>query len=130
MWSFILVIHFILCALLILVILLQSGKGSDIGAAFGGSSQTVFGPVGGASFLSKLTTGVAISFVITCLLLAYHSSQRREGSVVKNGQKVEEKAPESSQPAAGGMEKPETKPQQGGESKAVPPKTGSGEKGK
>ncbi len=64
------VLHLIVCFVLILVVLLQTGKGSEMGAVFGGSSQTVFGSTGAAPFLSKFTTGSAIVFMLTSLLLA------------------------------------------------------------
>jgi preprotein translocase subunit SecG len=64
-------LHIVVCLALILIVLLQKGKGADMGAAFGGSSQTVFGGAGAGSFLTKLTTAAAIIFMITCLLLAF-----------------------------------------------------------
>lgn len=67
----ILVLHFIVAVFLIMVILLQSGKGSDIGAAFGaGGSQSLFGARGAATILTKATTIVAIVFLLTSLCLA------------------------------------------------------------
>ena len=71
---FLISLHVIVSAILISMVLLQKGKGADIGAAFGGASQTVFGPRGAQSFLSKLTTGAAVLFMLTslglCLLAA------------------------------------------------------------
>lgn len=64
-------IHLIVCIALIAIVLLQTGKGAEMGAAFGGASQTLFGGSGGSSFMSKLTTGAAVVFMITCLLLSY-----------------------------------------------------------
>jgi len=75
------VIHVLICLFLIAVVLLQSGKGAEIGAAFGGSSQTLFGSRGAASFLGKMTTGAAIAFMLTSLTLAVVTS--KGGSVVK-----------------------------------------------
>ncbi len=69
------VLHLIVCFILILVILLQTGKGSEMGAVFGGSSQTVFGSGGAAPFLSKFTTGAAVVFMLTSLLLATLASR-------------------------------------------------------
>ena len=63
------IIHIIVCFALIIIVLLQKGKGADMGAAFGGSSQAVFGGAGASSFLSKVTTAAAIIFMITSLLL-------------------------------------------------------------
>ena len=90
MWGLVLAVHIILCVFIVLIILLQSGKGTDMGAAFGGSSQTVFGPSGGATFLSKLTTVIAVGFLVTSLLLAYLSTKRRESTLVKDKSKIEE----------------------------------------
>lgn len=69
------VIHIMVCIVLILFILLQTGKGSDLGAMLGGGgANTLFGATGASSFLSKLTTYSAVIFVGTCLSLAYLSS--------------------------------------------------------
>ena len=73
---FLISLHVIVSAILIGMVLLQKGKGADIGAAFGGASQTVFGPRGAQSFLAKLTTGAAILFMLTSLGLAITSSKR------------------------------------------------------
>src|SRR5512145_327316 len=73
---FLISLHVIVSAILIGMVLLQKGKGADIGAAFGGASQTVFGPRGAASFLAKLTTAAAILFMVTSLGLAVTSSKR------------------------------------------------------
>ncbi len=77
MQSFILIIHVILAVLLIVLILVQQGKGADAGAAFGsGASSTVFGAKGSATFITKLTTFVAIVFFITSLSLAYFAASK------------------------------------------------------
>jgi len=76
------VVHVFVAVALILIVLLQAGKGAALGAAFGGASQTVFGPRGPGSFLGKLTTGAAGVFMITSLVLAIFSSQHMGGSVV------------------------------------------------
>ena len=73
---FLISLHVLVSTILISMVLLQKGKGADIGAAFGGASQTVFGPRGAQSFMSKLTTGAAIIFMITSLGLAFTSSKR------------------------------------------------------
>jgi len=78
------IIHIFVCFLLIMIVLLQTGKGADIGAAFGGgSSQTLFGSAGPAGFLAKITTFIAIIFMITSIGLAYLSSHRSGASVMK-----------------------------------------------
>jgi preprotein translocase subunit SecG len=74
--TLILVIHIIVCVALILIILLQSGKGADIGAVFGGGgSQTVFGSTGATPFLSKVTIGAAVIFMVTSIVLTYFSGK-------------------------------------------------------
>jgi preprotein translocase subunit SecG len=76
MYTAIVVIHLTVCLFLIFIILIQSSKGAEMGAAFGGSSQTLFGSRGAATFLSKLTTGAAIAFMVTSLVLAITSIRR------------------------------------------------------
>ena len=77
------IIHIAVCIALIMIVLLQTGKGADMGAAFGGgSSQTLFGSTGASTFLSKATTAAAIIFMVTSLGLAYLSSHRTGESVV------------------------------------------------
>ncbi len=66
------VLHVIVCIFMIAVILLQRGKGAEIGAVFGGAgSSTVFGSRGAGNFLTKLTTASAVIFMITSLTLSY-----------------------------------------------------------
>ena len=83
MTGLILTIHFIVCIFMIIVILLQAGKGADIGATFGGGSQTVFGPRGAATFLSKVTTIAAAIFLMTSIYLANVSKHQGTASVLK-----------------------------------------------
>lgn len=80
METILLTLHYLICAFLIIVILLQAGKGADIGAVFGGGSQTVFGSRGPATFLSKMTAGVAIAFIVTSIWLAQISKTRSVSS--------------------------------------------------
>jgi preprotein translocase subunit SecG len=70
------IIHVIVCFALILIVLLQAGKGAEMGAAFGGASQTIFGSAGAMGFLSKLTTVAAVMFMATSLLLTFASAKR------------------------------------------------------
>ncbi|MBF0516424.1 MAG: preprotein translocase subunit SecG [Nitrospirae bacterium] len=70
MATLLLILHVLVCTFLVLVVLVQSSKGSQMGAAFGGSSQTVFGARGGQTFLAKMTTIGAVVFMLTSLLLA------------------------------------------------------------
>jgi preprotein translocase subunit SecG len=77
------ILHVIVSLLLIGVVLLQSGKGAEMGASFGSSgSQSVFGAGGGTSFLSKLTTSAAVIFMLTSLTLAYLSGQPSSSSMM------------------------------------------------
>ncbi|MFZ5774200.1 MAG: preprotein translocase subunit SecG [Thermodesulfobacteriota bacterium] len=78
------VIHVVVCFFLIAIVLLQHGKGADMGAAFGGASQTVFGTEGPLPLLNKITTGAAIIFMITSITLAYLSTRAGDASVMKD----------------------------------------------
>jgi preprotein translocase subunit SecG len=76
------IVHIIVCIGLILVVLLQTGKGAEIGAVFGGgSSSTIFGSSGAGNFLTKLTTAMAIVFMITSLTLGYFAGQRPSATI-------------------------------------------------
>src|SRR5271169_4783756 len=80
------VVHVIVCAFLITVVLLQSGKSADIAAAFGGmGSQTAFGSRTAATVLSKATTWAAIIFMLTSITLSVFAARRshRIGSVLE-----------------------------------------------
>src|SRR5579859_1575875 len=77
------IVHVIVCAVLIVVVLLQHGKSADIAATFGGmGSQTAFGPRGTATVFSRLTTWCAIIFMITSMALTYITSMRGSSSVM------------------------------------------------
>jgi len=82
METLVLTIHYFLCAFLIIVILLQAGKGANIGAVFGGASQTVFGSRGPATFLNKITAIMAMSFIVTSIWLAHDAKSKQISSVV------------------------------------------------
>ncbi|MBV6468737.1 MAG: Protein-export membrane protein SecG [Nitrospirae bacterium] len=82
MYTLLIIVHVIVCLLMIGAILLQSGKGAEIGAAFGGSSQTVFGSRGPANFLSKFTVITAFVFMFTSLTLAILAKDRTFSSTV------------------------------------------------
>ena len=84
MFILLIVVHVLVALALILIVLLQVGKGQSIGAAFGGasSSQTIFGSRGPATFLSRLTTVAAAVFMITSMSLAYFSAHRGQSSVI------------------------------------------------
>ena len=78
-------IHVVICLALIIVILLQQGKGAEIGAVFGGSSQTVFGATGAGNVMTKATWAMAAMFFATSIFLAYASTRRFTGSIFGSG---------------------------------------------
>jgi preprotein translocase subunit SecG len=84
------VIHVVVAVALIFVVLLQTGRGSEIGAAFGGgSSQTLFGSSGSTGFMTKLTTAAVIIFMVTSLGLAYIYSHRESALKIAPAQTEE-----------------------------------------
>jgi preprotein translocase subunit SecG len=87
--TFLTVLHIANCVFLAFVVLLQHGKGADVGATFGGSSNTVFGARGAATILSKVTSVSAIVFMVTSILLATISAQGSKKSLMEQSQKVE-----------------------------------------
>ena len=100
MTTMILLVHVIVSLALILIVLLQTGKGAEMGASFGGSNQTVFGSRGSATFMSKITTVAAVLFMVTSLTLAYFSSQRMT-SIMKDTATPVEAPVQSAAPAEG-----------------------------
>jgi preprotein translocase subunit SecG len=100
--------HVLACLALILIVLLQTGKGAEMGAAFGGASQTLFGGSGGTTFLGKLTTGAAIAFMITCMALTYLSAGTQTKSVMQNVPVEKSEAPllPEAKPIQPGAEQP------------------------
>ncbi len=82
MYTFAVIVHLIVCFLMVAAILLQAGKGAEIGASFGGTSQTIFGSRGAGTFLSKVTIWTAILFMLTSLGLALLSKQENIASSV------------------------------------------------
>lgn len=102
------VIHVAVCLFLIVIVLLQHGKGADAGATFGGSSQSLFGTEGPVPLLNKITTTVAIVFMLTSVSLAYLSSSKSTGSVMS----------EVSKPKAAAVQK--VKEQANKEEKVIP----------
>jgi preprotein translocase subunit SecG len=154
--TLILVVHVVVCVALIMIILLQTGKGADIGAVFGGgSSQTLFGSSGATPFLSKLTIAAAVIFMVTSIVLTYFSGQGvpRERSIMDvqesqapagvpgqmprmpsedAGAGKPEAAPGSGAsqqaPASAPSAPAASQPAQGGGSGAQPPGAGTGDK--
>lgn len=99
MYVLFVILHVFVCFLMIGAILLQSGKGAEIGAAFGGSSQTVFGSRGPANFLSKLTVIAACVFMISSFTLAILAKQRTFSSTVIDLNKKESTSSPATPPA-------------------------------
>ena len=85
MHIFISIIHVLVCIFLIIIVLLQRGKGASMGAAFGGSSQTLFGSSGPGTLLGKMTTAVAVVFMLTSLWLAYFAVHKGSSVMQGNG---------------------------------------------
>jgi preprotein translocase subunit SecG len=83
LYILIILLHIAVCIALILIVLLQTGKGADMGAAFGGSSQTVFGSSGASSFLSKVTIAAAVIFLFTSLTLAFLFGKGATSSIME-----------------------------------------------
>jgi preprotein translocase subunit SecG len=105
MTAFLVFLHVTVSISLIGIVLLQSGKGAEMGASFGaGGSQSVFGASGGNTFMSKLTTGAAVIFMLTSLTLAYLSGAPGSGSMMSS-------QPRKAQPA---VPQKAAQPQQGG----------------
>lgn len=96
------VVHVFVCLFLILVILLQAGKGGGMGAAFGGGGAggTVFGGRGAATFLTKLTAVCAGIFMLTSMVLAYWASQTGDTGLKKRGEAVKTKVEEKKKDGA------------------------------
>lgn len=111
------IVHVVVCLFLIGVVLLQSGKGAEMGASFGsGSSQSVFGAGGGTTFLSKMTTGAAIIFMLTSLTLAYIAGTPSASSIMAGksapapAAKMPVQTPQPAAPAAPVQGKPAAVP--------------------
>jgi preprotein translocase subunit SecG len=76
------IIHILVCVFMVSIVLLQHGKGADIGATFGGGGQSLFGTEGPVPLMNKITTAAAILFMVTSISLAYISSHRSTSSVM------------------------------------------------
>lgn len=75
MYLAVVALHIVLCVVLVFVILLQPGKNGDVGASFGGAGGNIFGPRGPTSLLARVTTVVAIMFMVTSVTLAWFSNK-------------------------------------------------------
>ena len=118
MFTFVIIVHLFVCFLLIGIVLLQAGKGAEMGAAFGGSSQTIFGSRGATTFLSKITVGAAILFFVTSMTLSILSRERSIiSTVIDSGPKEE----------ATTTDEPESRPEDS--TSASPPESSSDSEG-
>jgi preprotein translocase subunit SecG len=105
------ILHVVVSFFMIAVVLLQSGKGAEMGASFGSSgSQSVFGAGGGTTFLSKMTTGAAVIFMLTSLTLAYISGNPSSSSLMSGKSKPAAAVPAGQAPAAPAQGKPAAMP--------------------
>ncbi|MBC2716845.1 MAG: preprotein translocase subunit SecG [Desulfobacteraceae bacterium] len=121
MTALIITIHVIVCIALILIVLLQTGKGADMGAVFGGAgSQALFGNTGAATFLGKMTTVAAVVFMITSLTLAYIS--KSGGKSVVSDIKP---ATQQTQPAVPAQPSPMPEPSEAEQNATTPDQTPS-----
>ena len=104
-------LHVVVSFFMIAVVLLQSGKGAEMGASFGSSgSQSVFGAGGGTTFLSKMTTGAAVIFMLTSLTLAYISGKPSSSSLMSGKSKPAAAVPAGPAPAVPAPGKPAAMP--------------------
>lgn len=99
MYTIILGLHVFVCFLLIMAVLLQSGKGSDLGSALGGGASEMFGPGAPANVMNKITTVIAVMFLFTSLTLAVLSTKQNSDSVLRS-MPVNTSAPAKQAPAA------------------------------
>ena len=83
--SFLIAVHIIVIVLLVLLVLLQSGKGAEIGATFGGSSQTLFGSSGAGNFLQKFTIALAAIFMMTSIGITVYKNKTVKQSLFDSG---------------------------------------------
>ena len=100
MYTIVLALHLFVCCLLILAVLLQAGKGSSLGAAFGGGQGDVFGPGAPVNIMNRITTVVAILFMVTSLTLAILSTQKTTDSVIDQFQPAAGQTAPAEQPQA------------------------------
>ena len=111
-------IHIIVSLFLVVIVLLQHGKGADIGATFGGGN-TVFGSEGPVPLLNKVTTGAAVIFMITSISLAYFSAKTGTGSVMQNAA-ISKPAPVEKPLESGPVKVPVSSSQTPGSSEQAP----------
>lgn len=101
MTLFITFLHIFLCIMLVAIVLLQHGKGAEVGVVLGGgASQTLFGSRGAGNFLTKLTTAVAVLFMCTSLFLSYYAAPPTATDLIQSAVPAEAPAtPQLDEPA-------------------------------
>jgi len=105
--ALIIFVHILVSIALIVIVLLQKGKGASMGSVFGGSSQTLFGATGGTTFMHKITVVSAVIFMLTCLILAFMFGRMPTKSImsgvgnqpIQSTQPVSPEAPAANVPA-------------------------------
>ena len=118
-FSIILLVHVLSALAIIALVLLQHGKGADMGAAFGsGASGSLFGATGSANFLSRTTAVLAVVFFLTSLSLAYLASSKPKTSGSVMQETVQSQT--VSQPAQAGGDAPAVPADAGSKAKEVP----------
>ncbi|HKI97865.1 MAG TPA: preprotein translocase subunit SecG [bacterium] len=100
MYVALVIVHIIVSISLVLIVLLQQGRGAELGAAFGGLGQTTYGR-GEYTFVAKVTTALAVVFMVTSLSLAFISTERPRSSIL---------SPADSRPAAAEQQLPASAP--------------------
>ena len=94
------ILYVLVCLFLVMVVLLQQGKGADLAGAFGGGgSQTSFGPRGGTNIMHRMTTGAFVLFVLLCLTLTILSGKQRTSVMEDVAPAVPVETSQSAQPA-------------------------------
>ena len=109
MFTLLIVIHVLAAISLVMIVLLQSGRGAELGAAFGGMGQSTFGP-GKSTFLTKLTTSVAVVFMATSLSLAFLYTERPSDSLMTTVAPVTETTPAAANGATDANKPADTAP--------------------
>jgi preprotein translocase subunit SecG len=120
MYTLVSVIHIIVSIVMVIAVLLQVGKGATMGSTFGGgaSSQTIFGSAGPATFLTKITVGCAVIFMLTSMYLTYLSGKTRISSIMSNVPAVT--VPPQGKPAAPAQAVPPASATQPGKAPLAP----------
>jgi preprotein translocase subunit SecG len=122
MTTFLVILHVIVCLAVVLVVLLQAGKGADIGATFGsGGSQTIFGSRGAGTFLTKVTAIAGTIFMLTSLALAITSSHGTKASIIGETPSGTEAPMPQGMPPAGMPQQGQFAPKMPGQSGAAVP---------